>query len=126
MKVDLFVNGELLDPADDKKLVSQLPLRDKMIISAKLCQIGTNVPSSPDSSSDSSTGSPQHPYDGPNVEAENCLPGVLMSQQQQYAQFLFQLADLGSSLNVPALRDEAYAVLKLMPPDAHTYERLKT
>lgn len=31
MKVDLFINGELLDPADDKKLVSQLPLRDKMV-----------------------------------------------------------------------------------------------
>ncbi|GFU01705.1 probable ubiquitin carboxyl-terminal hydrolase FAF-X [Nephila pilipes] len=126
MKVDLFVNGELLDPADDKKLVSQLPLRDKMIISAKLCQIGTNMPSSPDSSSDSSTGSPQHPFDGPNVEAENCLPGVLMSQQQGYAQFLFQLADLGSNLNVPALRDEAHAVLKLMPPDSHIFEKLKT
>ncbi|XP_071033260.1 ubiquitin carboxyl-terminal hydrolase 9X isoform X5 [Parasteatoda tepidariorum] len=125
MKVDLFVNGELLDPADDKKLVSQLPLRDKMVISAKLCQIGTNMPSSPDSSSDSSTGSPQHPFEGPNAEAENCLPGVLMSQQQQYAQFLFQLADLGSSLNVPALRDEAHAVLKLMPPDNYTLERLK-
>lgn len=40
----------------------------------------------------------------------------LMAQQQQYAQFLFQLADLGSSLNIPALRDEAHAVLKLMPP----------
>lgn len=39
-----------------------------------------------------------------------------MAQQQQYAQFLFQLADLGSSLSVPALRDEAHAVLKLMPP----------
>lgn len=47
------------------------------IISAKLCQIGTNMPSSPDSSSDSSTGSPQHPFDGPNIEAENCLPGVV-------------------------------------------------
>lgn len=35
------------------------------------------MPSSPDSSSDSSTGSPQHPYEGPNVEAENCLPGVV-------------------------------------------------
>lgn len=31
MKVDLSVNGELLDPADDKKLVSQFPLRDKMV-----------------------------------------------------------------------------------------------
>ncbi|KAG8178428.1 hypothetical protein JTE90_019137 [Oedothorax gibbosus] len=126
MKVDLFVNGDLLDPADDKKLVSQLPLRDKMFISAKLCQIGTNMPSSPDSSSDSSTGSPQHPLDGPNVETENCLPGVIMSQHEIYATFLFQLADLGSSLNVPALRDEAYAVLKLMPPDTHIVEKLKT
>lgn len=35
------------------------------------------MPSSPDSSSDSSTSSPQHPYDGPNVEAENSLPGVV-------------------------------------------------
>lgn len=126
MKVDLFVNGELLDPADDKKLMSQLPLRDKMLVSAKLCQVGSNMPSSPDSSSDSSAGSPQHPYDGPNTEAESCLPGVLMAQQQMYAQFLFQLADLGSSLNVPALRDEAHAVLKLMPPDAHTVETLKS
>ena len=33
--------------------------------------------SSPDSSSDSSTGSPHNMYDGPNIEAENCLPGVV-------------------------------------------------
>jgi hypothetical protein len=38
--------------------------------------------SSPDSSSDSSAGSPQHSlYDGPNVEAERCLPGVIMASQ---------------------------------------------
>ncbi len=35
------------------------------------------MPSSPDSSSDSSTGSPHNQYDGPNIEAENCLPGVV-------------------------------------------------
>lgn len=35
------------------------------------------MPSSPDSSSDSSAGSPHHTYDGPNIEAENCLPGVV-------------------------------------------------
>lgn len=35
------------------------------------------MPSSPDSSSDSSTGSPHHTFDGPNIEAENCLPGVV-------------------------------------------------
>lgn len=38
------------------------------------------MPSSPDSSSDSSGGSPHHTFDGPNVEAENCLPGVVSSK----------------------------------------------
>lgn len=50
------------------------------ILSAKLCQVNSNMPSSPDSSSDSSTSSPQHPYDGPNLEAENSLPGVVSSR----------------------------------------------
>lgn len=77
VKLDLFVNGEPLDPADDHKLLSQIPLRNEVILTAKLCQANSNMPSSPDSSSDSSTGSPQHPYDGPNSEAENCLPGVV-------------------------------------------------
>lgn len=126
MKIDLFLGGEILDTSDDKKLICQLPIRDKMLISAKLCQVGSNMPSSPDSSSDSSAESPQHPYDGPNIEAENCLPGVLMAQEQQYTQFLFQLADLGSSLNVPALRDAAYALLRLMPADSHTVNKLRS
>jgi ubiquitin carboxyl-terminal hydrolase 9/24 len=30
-KVDLYANNEHLDPNDDKKLVSQIPLRDKMV-----------------------------------------------------------------------------------------------
>lgn len=30
-KLELFVNGEPLDPADDRKLLSQIPLRDKMV-----------------------------------------------------------------------------------------------
>ena len=47
------------------------------LITAKLGQVGSNMPSSPDSSSDSSTGSPHNNYDGPNIEAENCLPGVV-------------------------------------------------
>lgn len=34
VKLDLFVNGELLDPADDRKLLSQVPLRDKMVSGA--------------------------------------------------------------------------------------------
>lgn len=35
------------------------------------------MPSSPDSSSDSSGGSTPAALDGPNLEAENCLPGVV-------------------------------------------------
>lgn len=30
-KLELFVNGEPLDPADDRKLLSQIPIRDKMV-----------------------------------------------------------------------------------------------
>lgn len=84
VKLDLFVNGEPLDPADDHKLLSQIPLRNEVILTAKLCQANSNMPSSPDSSSDSSTGSPQHPYDGPNSEAENCLPGVVSISSNLY------------------------------------------
>lgn len=46
-------------------------------MTGKLSQANANMGSSPDSSSDSSTGSPQHPYDGPNLEAESSLPGVV-------------------------------------------------
>lgn len=77
VKLELFVNGEALDMSDDRKLLSQIPLRDKMLLSAKLSQVSSNMASSPDSSSDSSTSSPQHPYDGPNLEVESTLPGVV-------------------------------------------------
>lgn len=79
--------------------------------------------SSQDSSSDSSTSSPQHPYDGPNVEAENLLPGVLMSMQPAYAHFFCQLYNIGSQEFAP-LRDSAKALLQLMPCDTTTSERL--
>ena len=74
------MNGDPREPTvltDDRKLLSQLPIRDKMILTAKLCQANSNTASSPESSSDSSTSSPQHPYNGPNLEAENVLPGVV-------------------------------------------------
>ncbi|CAG0892062.1 unnamed protein product, partial [Darwinula stevensoni] len=90
MKVDLFLNGEILDPGtEDRKLISQISLSDKAlpteflpdclrrILTGKLVPANP-MPSSPDSSSDSSAGSPQHQYDGPNAEAENALPGVVL------------------------------------------------
>lgn len=39
LKLELFINGELLDPADDRKLLSQIPLRDKMVSSLGIVQI---------------------------------------------------------------------------------------
>ena len=30
-RVDLYVNGELLDPAEDRRLVGKVPLRDKTV-----------------------------------------------------------------------------------------------
>ncbi|XP_043475108.1 probable ubiquitin carboxyl-terminal hydrolase FAF-X isoform X1 [Leptopilina heterotoma] len=122
VKLDLFINGESLEQADDRKLLSQIPLRDKTTLSAKLSQVNTNVPSSPDSSSDSSTSSP---YDAPNLGAENNLPGVVMSQRSQYATFFFQLADLGCDLQLAQLRDGARNLLQLVPPDTLTVTRLQ-
>ena len=58
-------------------------------LTAKLSQSGANMPSSPESSSDSSTGgSPHHAYDGPNIEAENCLPGVVSERLNRMFPYL--------------------------------------
>ncbi|XP_056292228.1 probable ubiquitin carboxyl-terminal hydrolase FAF-X isoform X2 [Pseudoliparis swirei] len=128
-KIELFIGGELVDPADDRKLIGQLNLKDKTLITAKLTQVSANMPSSPDSSSDSSTGSPgnhgNHYSDGPNPEVESCLPGVIMSLHLRYISFLWQVADLGCSLNMPLLRDGARVLMKLMPPDNTTVENLR-
>ncbi|XP_075815088.1 ubiquitin carboxyl-terminal hydrolase 9Y-like [Microtus pennsylvanicus] len=128
-KIELFVGGELIEPEDDRKLVEQLNLKDKSVITAKLIQINSNMPSSPDSSSDSSTGSPgiycRNYSDVPIPEMESCLPSVIMSLQPRYIYFLWQVADLGSALNMPALRDGARILMKLMPPDSTTIEKLR-
>uniref|UniRef100_A0AAY4DML2 ubiquitinyl hydrolase 1 n=1 Tax=Denticeps clupeoides TaxID=299321 RepID=A0AAY4DML2_9TELE len=128
-KIELFIGGEIVDPADDRKLIGQLNLKDKTLITAKLTQVSSNMPSSPDSSSDSSTGSPgnhgNHYSEGPNPEVESCLPGVIMSLHLRYISFLWQVADLGCTLNMPLLRDGARVLMKLMPPDNTTVENLR-
>nr|XP_055233185.1 probable ubiquitin carboxyl-terminal hydrolase FAF-Y isoform X6 [Gorilla gorilla gorilla] len=128
-KIELFVGGELIDSEDDRKLIGQLNLKDKSLITAKLTQINSNMPSSPDSSSDSSTASPgnhrNHYNDGPNLEVESCLPGVIMSVHPRYISFLWQVADLGSRLNMPPLRDGARVLMKLVPPDRTAVEKLR-
>ncbi|RXM31625.1 putative ubiquitin carboxyl-terminal hydrolase FAF-X [Acipenser ruthenus] len=86
-KIELFIGGELVDPADDRKLIGQLNLKDKTLITAKLTQI--------------------------------------MSLHLRYISFLWQVADLGCSLNMPLLRDGARVLMKLMPPDNTTVEKLR-
>ncbi|XP_044752373.1 probable ubiquitin carboxyl-terminal hydrolase FAF-X [Coccinella septempunctata] len=135
-KLELSLNGECLDSTEDKKLLSQIPLRDKMLISAKIIQMNSNMASSQDSSSDSSTSSPQHPYDGPTIDTENSvpsvispgklvenfLPGVMMSSHYVYARFFCQLYQLGSDLGFTPLRDGAWSLLQIIPCDSTTME----
>uniref|UniRef100_A0A2K5PFG1 ubiquitinyl hydrolase 1 n=1 Tax=Cebus imitator TaxID=2715852 RepID=A0A2K5PFG1_CEBIM len=49
----------------------------------------------------------------------------IMSLHPRYISFLWQVADLGSSLNMPPLRDGARVLMKLMPPDSTTIEKLR-
>lgn len=57
IKVDFFYNnGELIDTGDDRSPIGQFTFRDKTVLTAKLTIMGTGLSSSPDSSSDSSTG----------------------------------------------------------------------
>jgi ubiquitin carboxyl-terminal hydrolase 9/24 len=56
VKLELFLGPDLLDTADDNKVLALLPVRDKCVITAKLSQVGAGASSS-DSSSDSNSGS---------------------------------------------------------------------
>ena len=123
-KIDLYLNGELIDP--NLKLVSQLPLCDQTILTAKVYQANTNLPSSPDSSSESSSASPQNLYEGPNVEAENFLPGVIMSQKPSLASFFFQIADLGMTVGHLPLVQNTLSILRIMPADQETVSRIRS
>lgn len=47
-----------------------------------------------------------------------------MSQQPNYVQFFFQVADLGCTLRNAPLREGARMLLSLVPPDTLTVQRL--
>ncbi|XP_031549243.1 probable ubiquitin carboxyl-terminal hydrolase FAF-X isoform X2 [Actinia tenebrosa] len=125
-KIDLYVNGELLCPSDDRRLVFQVPLRDRTLITAKIGPVSNSMPSSPDSSSESSTGSTAAALDGPNLDAENCLPGVIMSKRHQFLQYLIQLADHGIEHGISELRERVQQLLDLIPSDAHIVKQVKS
>lgn len=127
IKVDLYYNnGELIEITDEINPLSQYTIRDKMILTAKLTPIGTGLASSPDSSSDSSTGSPPRPCpDMQRVESESTLPGVIISQNYQYIEFFLKLYQLGSDLEHGRLRESAKVLLHLLPCDRHTIKMLQ-
>ncbi|XP_068731970.1 ubiquitin carboxyl-terminal hydrolase 9X-like isoform X1 [Montipora capricornis] len=124
-RLDLYVNGEILSPNDDKRLISQVPLRDRTLITAKIGTMNSSMPSSPDSSSDSSGGSTPAALDGPNLETENCLPGVMLSKRHSFMQYLINLADQGIVHNIPDLRERVQQLLNLIPSDTETVENIK-
>ena len=55
VKVELYMNGDIIDTSEDRKILGDTCIKDKTILTGKLTQIGGNLVSSPDSSSDSST-----------------------------------------------------------------------
>lgn len=120
IKIDLFNNnGELIEITDDRHPLSSYNIRDKTVINVKLSPMGTALASSPDSSSDSSTGSPPRPCpDMQRPESEATLPGVIISSKNHYLEFFLKLHQLGSELQHNALRECARTLLHLLPLDS--------
>lgn len=127
IKVDLFFNSELLEIQDERCPLSQFNIfRDKMFLTAKLTPINAGLASSPDSSSDSSTGSPPRPCpDVQKIDNENTLPGVLICQKPQYINFFIKLNQLGCDLQHNSLREYTRTLLHLLPIDKYTERRLQ-
>lgn len=75
VKIDFYYNNEnLIEISDDRNPIGFYTIRDKMILTAKLTPIGPGLSSSPDSSSDSSTG-------------EFCRFYSLLFLDEQYSRF---------------------------------------
>ncbi|XP_055852640.1 probable ubiquitin carboxyl-terminal hydrolase FAF isoform X2 [Episyrphus balteatus] len=127
IKIDFFYNnGELIEMLDEINPLSSYALRDKMVLTAKLTPVGTILASSPDSSSDSSTGSPPRPSaDIRRVESEYTLPGVIISENPYYTNFFLKLHQLGIDMQYSNLRDSAAMLLSLLPADRETVNELK-
>jgi ubiquitin carboxyl-terminal hydrolase 9/24 len=124
IKIDIYNNGELLNPSDDCKMIGDSNLKDRTVLTVKAAQIGGSAPSSPDSSSDSSQPPLPNSADGPNLEAEKALPGVILSHMK-FASSLFELGDLGIKFRVPELRDIALNLLEIIPCDTDVITNIK-
>lgn len=91
-----------------------------------------NVTNSPDSSEESSGGSPSHfntsgggGLDGPNVDLEEILPSVMISKNATRMEFLCQLSALGASIGEDRLREGARLLLSALPRCRHTEKSLR-
>lgn len=127
VKLDIHYNGEIISSSDDRKLVGQIPFKDRTILTVKLGAVGGvggSSPSSPDSSSDSSPPPTPQSGDGPNYEAEQCLPGVQMSNMK-FADSCFALGGLGIKHKIPELRDISLSLLNIIPTDVDTIRRTR-
>lgn len=125
-KLDVYYSGENIDLSNDRTTIQQFGIRDKMVMQAKVVQ--SNVTNSPDSSEESSGGSPNHyngGIDGPNIEAEECLPSVMMSMDEKRMEFLCQLCGLGSSIGEDRLREGARLLLSVLPRCRNTEKALR-
>ncbi|XP_050553146.1 probable ubiquitin carboxyl-terminal hydrolase FAF-X isoform X2 [Spodoptera frugiperda] len=122
-KLELYVNGELLDSSHDRKILSQIPLRDKTVIVAKVydgqvCGSG-GCGSSNESSSDSSTSSPPL-----SPTPEHALPGVLFAQGSWYLPFILDLEHIGITKGHGPLTEAAHLLSQICPAHKQTVEKL--
>lgn len=127
IKIELFSNnGDLIEINDDRHPLSHYNFKDKSMINAKLTPIGTGMASSPDSSSDSSTGSPPRPcLDMQRTESEETLPGVIISRKPYYTELFINTYQIGSDLKHASLKDSSRTLLHLLPPDQTTIGKLQ-
>lgn len=126
IKIDFcYSGGELIDIADDRNPIGQYMFRDKTMLTAKLTQIGPGLSNSPDSSSDSSTGSPPRPCpDVQRPDSERTLPGVIISQKPAITDFFLKLYQLGADQGLGSLRETCSDILHLLPLDRLTIQNL--
>ncbi|XP_053689381.1 probable ubiquitin carboxyl-terminal hydrolase FAF [Sabethes cyaneus] len=127
LKIDLYnCNGEPIEIIDDRHPLSNYNIRDKTLITVKLTPSGSGLASSPDSSSDSSSGSPPRPCpDMLRSESEDMLPGVIISRKPNYMNFFLKIYQLGSDLQHGLLRDSCMFLLHLLPLDSLTVANIQ-
>ena len=146
-KIDLIINNECIECVDDNKILSEYNMKEKMFIIARVMQtnsglgtpgtpqsstnansssIAVRLNSSAESSSDDSSGDESHNMLGaPNLETELTLPSVILSLNENYIQFLIDLADFGCRINNTQIKECTRGILDLLPIAKHAAENAK-